>query len=77
LRRHHEQFRNRRREVLDSDGTLVATFNSFPEQSGHMEFMDFQRYLKFLSKEQQTALMLVGGLGYLYEEAAVITNCPL
>jgi RNA polymerase sigma-70 factor (ECF subfamily) len=57
LRRlHYEQFRNRRREVPDSDGTLVSTFKSCPEQ---------------------TALMLVGGLGYSYEEAAVITNCPL
>ena len=78
LRRlHYEQFRNRRREVPDSDGTLVSTFKSCPEQLGHMEFMDFQKYVKLLSNEQQTALMLVGGLGYLYEEAAVITNCPL
>jgi RNA polymerase sigma-70 factor (ECF subfamily) len=42
-----------------------------------MEFKDFQKYVKLLSNEQQTALMLVGGLGYSYEEAAVITNCPL
>ncbi len=78
LRNHFcNEFRKRRREVADSDGHLMATMTSQPQQEGHIQLAEFRAALAKLPDEQREALILVGGTGLSYEEAAAICNCPV
>jgi hypothetical protein len=41
----HSDYRKRRREVADSDGTYAATLKSQPEQNSHLQFEEFRAAL--------------------------------
>ena len=73
----YSEYRKRRREVEDAEGTMAARLVSVPEQNGHMDLQDLRTALQKLPAEQREALILVGGSGFAYEEAAQICGCAL
>lgn len=78
LRNHYyTELRNRRREVEDRDGVHAARLVSLPRQISNLEMSDFQKALATLPDEQREALVLVGGSGFSYEEAAHICGCAV
>jgi RNA polymerase sigma-70 factor (ECF subfamily) len=71
------EYRKRRREVEDVDGTYAKTLKSHPEQVGRLEFEEFRKALAKLPDDQREALVLVGASGFSYEEAAEICGCAV
>lgn len=71
------EYRKRRREVEDADGSLAETLKSHPDQLGRVEFNEFRVALAQLPAEQREALILVGASGFSYEEAADICECAV
>jgi RNA polymerase sigma-70 factor (ECF subfamily) len=71
------QYRKRRREVSDTDGVFASRLASAPGQTGHMELLDVGHALKQLPADQREALILIGGAGHSYEEAANICGCAV
>jgi RNA polymerase sigma-70 factor (ECF subfamily) len=71
------EYRKRRREVEDADGSLAETLTSNPDQIGRVEFTEFRTALAQLPAEQREALILVGASGFSYEEAADICECAV
>ncbi len=66
--------RKRKREVQDSDGAFAATLAEKPEHDGRLAMADFEAAFVQLGPEQREALMLVGAMGFSYEEAAETCN---
>jgi RNA polymerase sigma-70 factor, ECF subfamily len=64
------------RELQDSDGIYAQSLKSQPEQYGRVEFQNFRVELDRLPASQREALILVGALGFSYDEVAAILNCP-
>lgn len=62
--------RKAKREVADIDGAITENLAEKPAHDGHMQLADFRRALDKLSDEQREALVLVGAIGFSYEEAA-------
>jgi RNA polymerase sigma-70 factor (ECF subfamily) len=78
LRNHfRSEYRKRRREVEDADGSYADTLKSHPEQHGRVEFEEFRTALAKLPPDQREALVLVGASGFSYEEAANICECAV
>src|SRR6188768_4384126 len=78
LRNHfRSEYRKRRREVEDGDGSYAETLKSHPEQYGRVEFEEFRTALAKLPPDQREALVLVGASGFSYEEAAAICDCAV
>jgi RNA polymerase sigma-70 factor, ECF subfamily len=78
LRNHfRSEYRKRRREVEDGDGSYAETLKSHPEQYGRVEFEEFRTALAKLPPDQREALVLVGASGFSYEEAAQICECAV
>jgi RNA polymerase sigma-70 factor (ECF subfamily) len=73
----HSEYRKRRREVEDADGSYANRLKVQPEQGSRLDFEDFQGALEKLSHEQREALLLVGASGFSYEEAATICGCAV
>src|SRR6202008_2621758 len=73
----HSEYRKRRREVEDSDGSYAERMKSQPEHTGHVEFAEFRQALAKLPPDQREALILVGASGFSYEEAAEICECAV
>jgi RNA polymerase sigma-70 factor, ECF subfamily len=71
------QCRRNAREVEDPDGLKADALTCPPEQQGHIDLQDLQRALTCVAPEQREALILVGGAGFSYEEAAEIVGCPV
>jgi RNA polymerase sigma-70 factor (ECF subfamily) len=71
------EYRKRRREVEDTDGSYADTLKSHPEQGSHLEFKEFKAALGKLPPDQREALILVGASGFSYEEAAAICECAV
>jgi RNA polymerase sigma-70 factor (ECF subfamily) len=71
------EYRKRRREVPDGDGTYADTMKTQPEQSSRVEFEEFRAALNKLPTDQREALVLVGASGFSYEEAAEICGCAV
>lgn len=71
------QCRRNAREVQDPDGLKAEARICPPEQHGHVDLQDLQRALTCVPPEQREALILVGGAGFSYEEAATIVGCPV
>jgi RNA polymerase sigma-70 factor, ECF subfamily len=71
------EYRKRRREVEDTDGSYAEPLTSLPNQSGHLELDEFRRALNFLSADQRESLILVGAAGFSYDEAARICGCAV
>src|SRR5580698_1615290 len=66
------QYRKRRREVEDPDGSYVASLKMPPEQFGRLEFKELIEALAKLPHVQREALLLVAASGFSYDEAAAI-----
>jgi RNA polymerase sigma-70 factor (ECF subfamily) len=62
--------RKAKREVADVDGQMAATLSQKPDHDGRMAMNDFETQFAKLPSEQREALMLVGAMGFSYEEAA-------
>src|ERR1700741_5654595 len=71
------EYRKRRREVEDTDGSYAETLKSHPEQHSRVEFEEFRVALAKLPPDQREALLLVGATGFSYEEAAAICECAV
>jgi RNA polymerase sigma-70 factor (ECF subfamily) len=71
------EYRKRRHEVADAEGYFVGTLTSQPEQEGHLQFDELRDALARLPHEQREAVVLVGGAGLSYEEAAKISHCAV
>ena len=71
------EYRKRRREVEDADGSYADTLKSQPEQTSHVEFLEFRTALSQLPADQREALILVGASGFSYEDAAAICGCAV
>ena len=68
------EFRKRRREVEDADGSHLASLKSAPEQHSRLEFKELLAALAKLPLEQREALLLVGASGFSYDDAAAICD---
>ncbi|MBB1492059.1 RNA polymerase sigma factor [Paracoccus sp. MC1862] len=66
--------RKTRREVSDTDGIHAARQATRPEHDGRLAMNDFKAAFAQLPDEQREALILVGGSGFSYEEAANMTG---
>jgi RNA polymerase sigma-70 factor (ECF subfamily) len=66
------QYRKRRREVEDPDGSYLASLKLPPEQLGRLEFKELIEALAKLPHVQREALLLVAASGFTYDEAAEI-----
>ena len=66
------EFRKRRREVEDVDGSHTDSLQSSPEQHGRLEFKELFDALATLPFAQREALILVGASGFSYDDAAAI-----
>lgn len=71
------EYRKRRREVEDADGSYADSLKSQPEQNSRVEFEEFRTALAKLPQDQREALILVGASGFSYEEAAEICGCAV
>jgi len=63
-------YRKRRREVEDADGSYAKTLKTQPAQNAHLEFEEFRAALEKLPQDQREALILVGASGFSYEDAS-------
>lgn len=71
------EYRKRRREVEDADGSYANSLKSQPEQESRVEYEEFRTALAKLPPDQREALILVGASGFSYEEAAAICECAV
>src|SRR6266581_1784676 len=71
------EYRKRRREVEDADGSYAESLTSLPDQSSHLELDEFRRALELLPTDQRESLILVGASGFSYEETAQICGCAV
>ncbi|MCI0466927.1 MAG: sigma-70 family RNA polymerase sigma factor [Beijerinckiaceae bacterium] len=74
---YYSEYRKRRREVADPDGTFAANLATAPAQSGHMDMLDFRAALQQLPSDQREALILIGASGLSYEEAAGVCGVAI
>ena len=68
----HSEYRKRRREVEDPEGSYAGRLRTMPEQGAHLDFEDMRKALGKLPLDQREALLLVGAEGLSYEDAAAI-----
>jgi RNA polymerase sigma-70 factor (ECF subfamily) len=73
----HSEYRKRRREVEDPDGSYAGRLKVQPEQGARLDFEDFRTALSTLPHDQREALLLIGASGFSYEEAAGICGCAV
>jgi RNA polymerase sigma-70 factor (ECF subfamily) len=74
---YYSEYRKRRREIADSDGSIAARLASAPAQPSHMDMLDFREALQHLPTDQREALILIGATGLSYEEAAGVCGCAI
>jgi len=68
----HSEYRKRKREVEDADGSYAGKLRTHPDQQAHLDFEDFRTALARVPAEQREALLLVGAQGMSYDDAAAI-----
>ena len=73
----HSEYRKRRREVEDPEGSYASHLASPPEQGAKLDLADLRVALTKLPPDQREALLLVGAQGFSYEDAAVICGCAI
>jgi len=70
--RFRTEYRKRKREVEDPDGSFAKRAFVLPSQVAHLDFSDMQAALSKMPVEQREALLLVAAEGLSYDEAARI-----
>ncbi len=68
----NSEYRRKKREVRDPDGSYAATLKTAPDQQSHLDFEDMRIALAKLRPDQREVLLLVGAEGLRYEEVAAI-----
>ena len=68
----HSEYRKRKHEVEDVDGSHAGRLKTYPDQQAHLDLADFRTALANLRVDQREALLLVGAEGLSYKEAAEI-----
>jgi RNA polymerase sigma-70 factor (ECF subfamily) len=71
------EYRKSRHEVSDTAGYFVGTMTSQPDQDAHLQLDEFRDALAQLPYEQREAVVLVGGAGLSYEQAARVCGCAV
>lgn len=66
--------RKHKREVEDVDGQHAAGGIAAPSQDGAAHLASFRRALSRLPQDQREAIILVGAVGFTYDEAAEICS---
>lgn len=64
--------RKGKREVEDVDGQHAARVVETPRQEGAADLVNFRRALSHLPQDQREAVVLVGAVGFTYDETAEI-----
>lgn len=67
--------RKGKREVEDVDGEHAARITLAPRQDGAADLANFRQALSLLPQDQREAMMLVGAVGFTYDETAEICGC--
>ncbi|MEE3625022.1 sigma-70 family RNA polymerase sigma factor [Nitrospirillum sp. BR 11752] len=75
--RYYSVAKHQQREVGDPDGVHTARLTIGPSQEWGIASRELKAALMKLPVEQREALVLVGGAGASYEEAAEICGCAL
>lgn len=70
------EYRSRKREVEDPDGSYAAQMCSMPEQQSHLDYVDMQVAVTKLPFHSREALLLVSAEGLSYDEAAAMCHAP-
>jgi RNA polymerase sigma-70 factor (ECF subfamily) len=70
----HSEYRKRKCEVEDADGSYAARLRTHPDQHSRLDFEDFRAALATLPLYQREALLMVGTHGMGYEEAAQVCD---
>ncbi len=73
----YSQLRKRRREVEDADGTYSSNLATPGEQESHLDMADMRIALAKLPDDQREAIILVGALGFSYQEVAEICGAAI
>lgn len=68
------QYRKRRREVEDADGAIAGSAAEKGRQEGHMAMLQLQDALAQLPDDQREAIIMVGAVGFSYDEAAEVAG---
>jgi len=71
------EYRKSRREVSDASEYFVGTMTSQPDQDAHLQLAEFRHALAQLPHDQREAVVLVGGAGLSYEDAARVCGCAI
>ena len=74
---YYAEYHKRRRDSLETNRIPARAFTYSPHQAIYMDLLDLCAVLHRLPKKQSEALVLVGGLGFSHEEAALICNCDM
>jgi RNA polymerase sigma-70 factor (ECF subfamily) len=69
--------RRRQREVQDTDSKFALRMSVDPAQEHRVELTDLQRCLGSISTDQREAILMVGPVGYSYQEAAERCGCAV
>lgn len=67
--------RKDKREVEDADGHHAAGLVATANQEGAADLGNFRRALSQLPQDQREAIVLVGAVGFTYDETAEICGC--
>jgi RNA polymerase sigma-70 factor, ECF subfamily len=73
----YSQLRKRRREVEDSDGAYSSKVATPGEQESYLDMADMRIALAQLPDDQREAVVLVGALGFSYQEVAEICGAAI
>ena len=73
----YSQHRKRRREVEDVDGIAASQMVALPNQEHTVMLEKVALHLRKLPVGQREALVLVGGQGMTYEDAAAVLGCEV
>ena len=71
------EYRKSRHEVSDASEYFVGTMTSQPDQEAHLQLDEFRDALAQLPGDQREAVIMVGGAGLSYEEAAAVCGCAV
>ena len=71
------EYRRRKREVEDPDGTMASRLSVHPAQDGYIDLEDLKVALTRLPIKQREALLLVAAQGFSYEQASEICGAQI
>lgn len=72
---YYSQHWKSQRKIEDVDGAMAQRLSTPASQDDHVKLEDFKIALSRIPLVQREALILVGGAGFSYDEAAAICGC--